>query len=114
MAYNKNFHQDKGGVGPKQSIGPEPSTGPKHSVGPELSTGGKAVSRQRIASRPQKDSATRRPAEPRMELLEDLLPQLPAGSCQILDSFDTIVQGVRPLSSRQMLSLPEQIRSLSP
>lgn len=113
MAYNKNFHQDKGGVGPKQSIGPEPSTGPKHSVGPELSTGGKAVSRQRIASRPQKDSATRRPAEPRMELLEDLLPQLPAGSCQILDSFDTIVQGVRPLSSRQMLSLPEQIRSLS-
>lgn len=107
MAHNKNFHQDKGGDRPERSTGPEASTG---SV---KSTGRKTVSRQRIASRPQKDSATRRTAAPGMELLEDLLPQLPADSRQILDSFDTIVQGVRPLSSRQMLSLPEHIRNLS-
>lgn len=46
-------------------------------------------------------------------ILEDLLPQLPADSRQILDSFDAILQGVRPLSSRQMLALPEHIRELS-
>lgn len=48
-----------------------------------------------------------------LSILEDLLPELPADSCQILDNFDAIVQGVRPLSSRQMLSLPEHIRDLS-
>ena len=107
MAYNKKNHQDKGGNRPEQSTGPEASTGP------ETDFGRKTVSRQRITPRPQKDSAKRRPAAPGVELLEELLPQQPADSRQILDSFDTIVQGVRPLSSRQMLSLPEHIRELS-
>ena len=46
-------------------------------------------------------------------LVEELLPELPAESRQILENFDSIVQGVRPLSSRQLLRLPENIRDVS-
>ena len=46
-------------------------------------------------------------------LVEELLPELPANSRQILENFDSIVQGVRPLSSRQLLRLPENIRDVS-
>ena len=46
-------------------------------------------------------------------LVEELLPELPAESRQILENFESIVQGVRPLSSRQLLRLPENIRDVS-
>ena len=46
-------------------------------------------------------------------LVEELLPEIPANSRQILENFDSIVQGVRPLSSRQLLRLPENIRDVS-
>lgn len=46
-------------------------------------------------------------------LVEELLPELPAESRQILENFDSIVQGIRPLSSRQLLRLPENIRDVS-
>lgn len=52
-------------------------------------------------------------SSPSHQLVENLLPELSAEARRILDSFDSIVQGVRPLSSRQMLSLPEHIRELS-
>ena len=47
------------------------------------------------------------------KLIEELLPELPADSRQILENFESIVQGVRPLSSRQLLRLPENIRDVS-
>ena len=46
-------------------------------------------------------------------LVEELLPELPAESRQILENFESLVQGVRPLSSRQLLRLPENIRDVS-
>lgn len=39
--------------------------------------------------------------------------QLPKDSVSILNSFDEIIQGVRPLNSRQLQQLPEHIRNLS-
>ncbi len=39
--------------------------------------------------------------------------QLPKDSVSILNSFDEIIQGVRPLNSRQLQQLPEHIRELS-
>ena len=53
------------------------------------------------------------PLPPKKILVESLLPELAAESRQILESFESIVQGVRPLSSRQLLRLPENIRDLS-
>ena len=39
--------------------------------------------------------------------------RLSKGSVAILNSFDEIIQGVRPLNSRQLQQLPENIRNLS-
>jgi len=41
------------------------------------------------------------------------LSQLPQEARQVLENFDSIVQGVRPLSSKHLLRLPEQVRNLS-
>lgn len=51
------------------------------------------------------------PAQPLV--VEELLSQPPQEASQVLENFDSIVQGVRPLSSKQLLRLPEQIRDLS-
>jgi len=39
--------------------------------------------------------------------------KIPADARKIIESFDSIVQGVKPLNSRQLNSLPENIRNLS-
>ena len=51
------------------------------------------------------------PAQPLV--MEELLSQLPQEARQVLENFDSIVQGVRPLSSKHLLRLPEQVRNLS-
>lgn len=45
--------------------------------------------------------------------MQSLFSNIPAESQKILLDFDTIVQGVRPLSSKQMQLLPKDIRDLS-
>lgn len=65
--------------------------------------------RKKSTSTPKKEA----PLPPKKILVESLLPELAAESRQILESFESIVQGVRPLSSRQLLRLPENIRDLS-
>ena len=42
-----------------------------------------------------------------------LLERLPRDSRNVLENFDNIVQGVRPLNSRQFQQLPKDIRALS-
>ena len=39
--------------------------------------------------------------------------KIPADAVKIIEDFDKLVQGVRPLNSRQLQQLPENIRSLS-
>lgn len=41
------------------------------------------------------------------------LKNLPEDAINVLETFDSIVQGVRPLNSRQMQGLPKDIRALS-
>ena len=42
-----------------------------------------------------------------------LLERLPRDARDVLENFDNIVQGVRPLNSRQFVQLPKDIRALS-
>ena len=39
--------------------------------------------------------------------------KVPADTAEIIENFDKIIQNIRPLNSRQMQQLPENIRSLS-
>ena len=41
------------------------------------------------------------------------LSKIPADAVKIIEDFDQIVQGIKPLNSRQLQQLPENIRSLS-
>ena len=38
---------------------------------------------------------------------------VPEDAKKILEDFDSVIQGVKPLNSRQLLQLPENIRNLS-
>ena len=39
--------------------------------------------------------------------------KVPADIAEIIENFDKIIQNIRPLNSKQMQQLPENIRSLS-
>ena len=54
-------------------------------------------------------------AHPKAKLIESLFAQasLPKDAEKIIEDFDSIIQGIRPLNSRQLQQLPENIRSLS-
>lgn len=52
---------------------------------------------------------------PEFSIINSLFQQSPldADSKKVIDNFDEIIQGVRPLNSRQLQQLPENIRNLS-
>lgn len=111
MAHNKNGnHGKKLGAGAAET-GSKASSGSKASFGPKASSGQQRGSRRGGISQKAFPEGKTAPAAP--QPAESLLPELSAEARRILDSFDSIVQGIRPLSSRQMLSLPEHIRELS-
>ncbi len=119
MAHNKNGNHDRKTGRRAAGMGPKSSSGLKASFGPEASTGQRGgprrgdISRKKLRSRSQRAFPGGKTAPAVLPPAENLLPELSAKARRILDSFDSIVQGVRPLSSRQMLSLPEHIRELS-
>lgn len=115
MAKNKSTVEKRGGAGNFQEKAGKKSTFPSKK---------EASLSKRISSKNQVSSGTvptgaKAPSHAgskdafKKSLVEELLPELPAESRQILENFETLVQGVRPLSSRQLLRLPENIRDVS-
>lgn len=115
MAKNKSTVEKRGGAGNFQEKAGKKSTFPSKK---------EASLPKRISSKNQVPSGTvptgaKAPSHAgskdafKKSLVEELLPELPAESRQILENFETLVQGVRPLSSRQLLRLPENIRDVS-
>ncbi len=113
MAHNKNGNHDRKIGRGAAEIGQESSFGPEASTGQQGGSRRGDISRKKPRSRSQRAFPGGRTAPAALPPAENLLPELSAEARRILDSFDSIVQGVRPLSSRQMLSLPEHIRELS-
>lgn len=115
MAKNKSTVEKRGGAGNFQEKAGKKSTFPSKK---------EASLPKRIPSKNQVPSGTvptgaKAPSHAgskdafKKSLVEELLPELPAESRQILENFESLVQGVRPLSSRQLLRLPENIRDVS-
>lgn len=91
------------GAAPRDKTPSRKGTGSPRQVG----------SRRETASRVAAPFTGSKSSPPQPLVIEELLSKLPQEASQILENFDTIVQGVRSLSSKQLLHLPEQIRDLS-
>ena len=54
-------------------------------------------------------------SKPQTKLMQSLFAEasVPKDAQKIIEDFDSIIQGIRPLNSRQLQQLPENIRNLS-
>ena len=115
MAKNKSTVEKRGGAVQFQEKSEKKSTFPskKEASLPKRIPSKNHLSSGAISARPKASSHAGSQDTFKKSLVEELLPELPAESRQILENFESLVQGVRPLSSRQLLRLPENIRDVS-
>ncbi|MBO5730041.1 MAG: hypothetical protein J6R67_02480, partial [Treponema sp.] len=115
MAKNKSTVEKRGGAGNFQEKAGKESTFPskKEALLPKRIPSKTHLSSGAISARPKASFSAGSQDTFKKSLVEELLPELPAESRQILENFESLVQGVRPLSSRQLLRLPENIRDVS-
>lgn len=115
MAKNKSTVEKRGGAVQFQEKSEKKSTFPskKEASLPKRIPSKNHLSSGAILARPKASSHAGSKDAFKKSLVEELLPELPAESRQTLENFETLVQGVRPLSSRQLLRLPENIRDVS-
>lgn len=115
MAKNKSTVEKRGGAVQFQEKSEKKSTFPskKEASLPKRIPSKNHLSLGAISARPKASFSAGSQDTFKKSLVEELLPELPAESRQILENFESLVQGVRPLSSRQLLRLPENIRDVS-
>lgn len=115
MAKNKSTVEKRGGAVQFQEKSEKKSTFPskKEASLPKRIPSKNHLSSGAISARPKASFSAGSQDTFKKSLVEELLPELPAESRQILENFESLVQGVRPLSSRQLLRLPENIRDVS-
>lgn len=115
MAKNKSTVEKRGGAVQFQEKSEKKSTFPskKEASLPKRIPSKNHLSSGAISARPKAFFSAGSQDTFKKSLVEELLPELPAESRQILENFESLVQGVRPLSSRQLLRLPENIRDVS-
>ncbi|MBO5691009.1 MAG: hypothetical protein J6R96_04020 [Spirochaetaceae bacterium] len=115
MAKNKSTVEKRGGTGNFQEKSEKKSTFPskKEASLPKRIPSKNHLSSGAISARPKASFSAGSKDAFKKSLVEELLPELPVESRQILENFESLVQGVRPLSSRQLLRLPENIRDVS-
>ena len=115
MAKNKSTVEKRGGAVQFQEKSEKKSTFPskKEASLPKRIPSKNHLSSGAISDRPKASFSAGSQDTFKKSLVEELLPELPVESRQILENFESLVQGVRPLSSRQLLHLPENIRDVS-